>query len=70
MARQAAWVRAALPSPGFYPEISGFFEEVGIFLGFLFQKLNHGIFFGFLRARSSKFRNRFFVKSTNKPFCC
>jgi hypothetical protein len=26
----------ALPSPGFYPEISGFFEAVGIFLGFLF----------------------------------
>ena len=27
---------SALPSPGFYPEISGFFEVVGIFLGFLF----------------------------------
>ena len=27
---------SALPSPGFYPEISGFFEAVGIFLGFLF----------------------------------
>ena len=36
---------AALPSPGFYPEISGFFEAVGIFLGFL--KINLGIFFGF-----------------------
>jgi hypothetical protein len=23
---------AALPSPGFYPEISGFFEAVGIFI--------------------------------------
>jgi hypothetical protein len=27
---------AALPSPGFYPEISGFFEAVGILLGILF----------------------------------
>jgi hypothetical protein len=27
---------AALPSPGFYPGISGFFKAVGIFLGFLF----------------------------------
>ena len=25
---------SALPSPGFYPEISGFFEADGIFLGF------------------------------------
>jgi hypothetical protein len=39
---------AALPSPGFYPEISGFFEAVGIFLGFLFKKVNLGIFLGFL----------------------
>jgi hypothetical protein len=36
-----------LPSPGFYPEISGFFEAVGIFWGFLFLKVNLGIFFGF-----------------------
>jgi hypothetical protein len=26
----------ALPSPGFFPEISGLFEAVGILLGFLF----------------------------------
>jgi hypothetical protein len=38
---------SALPSPGFYPEISGFFEAVGIFLGFLFLKVNLGIFLGF-----------------------
>jgi hypothetical protein len=37
----------ALPSPGFYPEISGFFEAVGIFLRFLFLKVNLGIFGGF-----------------------
>jgi hypothetical protein len=36
-----------LPSPGFYPEISGFFEAVGIFGGFLFLKVNLGIFLGF-----------------------
>ena len=40
---------AALPSSGFYPEISGFFEVVGIFLGFLFEKVNLGIFLGFFR---------------------
>jgi hypothetical protein len=28
----------ALPSPGFYPEISGFFEAVGIFWDFYFKK--------------------------------
>ena len=38
---------AALPSPGFYPEISGFFEAVGIFWGFLFLKVNLGLFWGF-----------------------
>jgi hypothetical protein len=54
--------RTALPSPGFYPEISGFFEAVGIFLGFLFEKVNLGIFLGFFRKRSSKFRNGFFCK--------
>ena len=27
---------SGLPSPGFYPEISGFFEAVGIFLNFYF----------------------------------
>jgi hypothetical protein len=37
----------ALLSPGFYPEISGFFETVGIFWGFLFLKVNLGIFLGF-----------------------
>jgi hypothetical protein len=47
----------ALPSPGFYPEISGFFEEKKIFLGFLLKKVNLGIFWGFLRKGSSKFRN-------------
>ena len=36
-----------LPSPGFYPEISGFFEAVGIL--FLFKKVNLGIFLDFLR---------------------
>jgi hypothetical protein len=35
-----------LPSPGFCPEVSGFFEAVGIFLGFLFLKVNLGIFLG------------------------
>jgi hypothetical protein len=40
-------LETALLSPGFYPEISGFFEAVGIFLGFLFLKVNLGIFFGF-----------------------
>ena len=29
-------LETALPSPGFYPEISGFFEAVGIFWGFYF----------------------------------
>jgi hypothetical protein len=43
-----------MPSPGFYPEISGFFEEVGIFLGFFWDF--SGIFLGFLRKGSSKFR--------------
>ena len=52
----------ALPSPGFYPEISGFFEAVGIFWGFLFEKVNLGIFLGFFRKGSSKFRNGFFCK--------
>jgi hypothetical protein len=33
-----------LASPGFYPEL---FEAVGIFLGFLFLKVNLGIFWGF-----------------------
>jgi hypothetical protein len=28
---------SGLPSPGFYPEISGFFEAVGIFLIFIFK---------------------------------
>jgi hypothetical protein len=42
-------LRTALPSPGFYHEISGFFEAVGIFLGFLFEKVNLGIFWGFFR---------------------
>jgi hypothetical protein len=41
-----------MPSPGFYPEISGFFEAVGIFLGFLFLKVNLGIFLDFLRKGS------------------
>jgi hypothetical protein len=27
---------SGLPSPGFYPEISGFFEAVGIFIFFYF----------------------------------
>jgi hypothetical protein len=27
---------SGLPSPGFYPEISGFFEAVGIFFNFYF----------------------------------
>jgi hypothetical protein len=40
-------LETALLSPGFYPEISGFFEAVGIFLGFLFLKVNLGIFGGF-----------------------
>jgi hypothetical protein len=53
---------AALPSPGFYPEISGFFEAVGIFLGFSFEKVNLGIFLGFFRMGSSKFRNGYFCK--------
>jgi hypothetical protein len=54
--------KPALPSPGFYPEISGFFEAVGIFLGFLFEKVNLGIFLGFFRKGSSKFRNGYFCK--------
>jgi hypothetical protein len=28
----------ALPALGFYPKILGFFEAVGIFLGFYFEK--------------------------------
>jgi hypothetical protein len=40
-------LQTALPSPGFYSEISGFFEAVGIFLGFLFLNVNLGIFGGF-----------------------
>ena len=31
-------LRAALPAFGFYPKILGFFEAVGIFLGFYFEK--------------------------------
>jgi hypothetical protein len=30
--------QAALPALGFYPKILGFFEAVGIFLGFYFEK--------------------------------
>jgi hypothetical protein len=33
-----ALTRAALPALGFYPKILGFFEAVGIFLGFYFEK--------------------------------
>jgi hypothetical protein len=40
-------VFSAFPSPGFCPEISGFFKAVGIFLGFLFLKVNLGILLGF-----------------------
>jgi hypothetical protein len=29
---------SALPALGFYPKILGFFEAVGIFLGFYFEK--------------------------------
>ena len=44
----------------FYPEISFFFEAVGIF--FYFKKSILGFFFIFEKAGSSKFRNRFFCK--------
>ena len=37
----------ALPSPGFYPEISGFFEADGIFLGSFFKKSISGFFWDF-----------------------
>jgi hypothetical protein len=30
--------KSALPALGFYPKILGFFEAVGIFLGFYFEK--------------------------------
>ena len=50
---------SALPSPGFYPEISGFFEADGIFLGFLFLKINLGIFLGFLRTQCSNLEINF-----------
>jgi hypothetical protein len=36
----------ALPSPGFYPEISGFFEAVGIFY-FYFKKSISGFYWDF-----------------------
>jgi hypothetical protein len=32
------WSQTALPALGFYPKILGFFEAVGIFLGFYFEK--------------------------------
>jgi hypothetical protein len=35
---------SVLPSPGFYPEISGFFEAVGIFFYFYFKKSISGFF--------------------------
>jgi hypothetical protein len=38
---------AALPSPGFYPEISGFFEALGFFGDFYFKKSISGFFFDF-----------------------
>jgi hypothetical protein len=38
---------SALPSPGFYPEISGFFEAVGIFFNFHFKKSISGFFWDF-----------------------
>ena len=54
---------AALPSPGFYPEISGFFEEVGIF--FLILKVNLGIF----GERKFEKIDKYGKKLTNKQFC-
>jgi hypothetical protein len=38
METQLCCMETALPSPGFYPEISEFFESLVIFLNFYFKK--------------------------------
>ena len=48
-----------LLSPGFYPEISGFFKSVGIFWDFNLKSSISG-FLRFLRTASSKFSNQVF----------
>jgi hypothetical protein len=41
------WLSAALPSPGFYPEISGFFKQLGYFWDFYFKTSISGFIWDF-----------------------
>ncbi len=62
------WLRPALPSPGFYPEISGFFEADGIFLGFFLENQSRD-FFGIFENPMFKLRNQFYTISTRYVIC-
>ena len=49
---------SGLPDSGFYPEISGFFEADGIFLGNFFLAKNLGKISGILKKNSCERKNK------------